>query len=189
MCLSRCAPTGGTPARSHASRTIRRTAPGANAPAGAITCRLDFADLDADLVGSFLGHLEHARGNSPRTRNAPLAAIHSLYRFAALRHPEHAQTIARVIEIPTKRYDRAIISYLDETEIKALLRAPDRTTWLGRRDHALLLVAIQTGLRVSELTGLRVGDVSLSTGAHVLARGKGRKLRATPLTRGLRLTS
>ena len=118
-------------------------------------CQLDIADLDAPLIGAFLDHLEAERGNSPRTRNARLAAIHSFYRFASLSHPEHAQTIARVIEIPPKRLNRPLISYLDEHEIKALLAAPDRTSWLGRRDHALLLVAIQTGLRVSELTTLR----------------------------------
>jgi integrase/recombinase XerD len=145
-------------------------------------CQLDFADLDADLIGSFLDHLEDHRGNSPRTRNARLAAIHSLYRYAALRHPEHAQTIGRVLEIPTKRYERKLISYLDQHEIKALLAAPDRSTWLGRRDHALLLLAIQTGLRVSELCALRVCDLSLSTGAHCRVIGKGRKARCAMLT-------
>jgi len=145
-------------------------------------CRLEFADLDAPLIGGFLNHLEHQRGNSITTRNARLAAIHSLYRYAALRHPEDIATIARVIEIPAKRHRRTTISYLDEKEIKALLRAPDRSTWLGRRDHALLLTAIQTGLRVSELANLRVGDVSLSTGAHCRVLGKGRKERCATLT-------
>lgn len=145
-------------------------------------CQLDFSDLDAPLIGAFLDHLEDERGNTPRTRNARLAAIHSLYRYAALRHPEHAQTIARVIEIPPKRYKRALISYLDEHEIKALLRAPDRSSWLGRRDHALLLLAIQTGLRVTELTSLHIADVSLSTGAHVRVIGKSRKERCVTLT-------
>ena len=145
--------------------------------------RLDFADLDAPLIGAFLDHLEHERGNTARTRNARLAAIHSLYRYAALRHPEHAATIGRVIEIPAKRHERALISYLDLDEIKALLPAPDRTTWLGRRDHALLLTAIQTGLRVSELVGLRISDVSLGAGAHVRTVGKGRKERCATLTR------
>jgi integrase/recombinase XerD len=145
-------------------------------------CQLDFSDLDAPLIGAFLDHLENERGNTPRTRNARLAAIHSLYRYAALRHPEHAQTIARVIEIPPKRYERALISYLDEHEIKALLRAPDRSSWLGRRDHALLLLAIQTGLRVTELTGLHIADVGLSTGAHVRVMGKSRKERCVTLT-------
>ena len=133
--------------------------------------QLDIADLDAPVIGAFLDHLEHDRGNSPRTRNARLAAIHSLYRFASLRHPEHAQTLARVIEIPPKRHKRSLICYLDEDEIKALLAAPDRSTWLGRRDHALLLTAIQTGLRVSELTALRNRDISLSTGAHARVTG------------------
>ncbi|MFI4878399.1 MAG: tyrosine-type recombinase/integrase [Steroidobacterales bacterium] len=145
-------------------------------------CRLDIADLDAPLIGAFLDHLEAARGNSPRTRNARLAAIHSLYKFASLRHPEHAQTIARVLEIPPKRINRPLICYLDEREIKALLAAPDRTSRLGRRDHALLLVAIQTGLRVSELTALRNRDLSLGTGAHVRVTGKGRKERCAMLT-------
>src|SRR5689334_17897464 len=96
--------------------------------------RLDIEDLDAPLIGAFLDHLEHDRGNSPRTRNARLAAIHSLYRYAALRHPEHAQTIARVSEIPSKRQHRTVVSYLEQHEIQALLAAPDRNTWLGRGD-------------------------------------------------------
>jgi integrase/recombinase XerD len=145
-------------------------------------CRLEFADLDAPRIGAFLNHLEGERGNSITTRNARLAAIHSLYRYATLRHPEEMATIARVIEIPAKRHKRTTISYLEEKEIKALLRAPDRSTWLGRRDHALLLTAIQTGLRVSELASLRVGEVSLDTGAHCRVLGKGRKERCATLT-------
>ena len=119
---------------------------------------LDIDDLDAPLIGAFLNHLEQDRGNSPSTRNARLGAIHSFYRFAALEHPEHAHTIARVMAIPTKRYERNTVSYLDRDEIAALLAAPDKRTWLGRRDHALLALMIQTGVRVSELTGLRIGD-------------------------------
>jgi site-specific recombinase XerD len=146
--------------------------------------QLDLGDLDAPLIGSFLDHLEHERGNSPRTRNARLAAIHSLFRYAALRHPEHAEVIARVLAIPPKRYDKALVTYLTEPETRALLAAPDRSTWAGRRDHALLLLAAQTGLRVSELTGLTCGDVHLGAGAHVSCTGKGRKQRITPLTSG-----
>ena len=116
--------------------------------------QLEFTDLDAPLIGAFLNHLEQDRGNSPRTRNARLAAIHSLFRYAAMRHPEHAASIARVIEIPSKRRRQTTISYLDRPELEALLATPDRTTWLGRRDHAMLLVAIQTGVRVSELVNL-----------------------------------
>ena len=142
---------------------------------------LDFDDLDAPLVGAFLEDLEQARGNSARSRNARLAAIHSLFRFAALRHPEHAALIARVLAIPTKRFDRTIVSFLDHPETDALLAAPDRGRWIGRRDHALLAVAIQTGLRVSEFTGLRCQDVQLGAGAHVRCLGKGRKQRCTPL--------
>lgn len=143
---------------------------------------LDIDDLDAPLIGAFLTHLEQTRGNSPRTRNARLGAIHSFYRFTALEHPEHAHTIARVMAIPTKRHQRTTVCYLDLNEIKALLAAPDPGTWLGRRDHALLVLMIQTGVRVSELVGLRVCDVHLGTGAHIRVTGKGRKKRATPLT-------
>lgn len=146
--------------------------------------RLDLNDLDAPLIGAFLDHLEHERGNSVRTRNARLAAIHSLYRFAALHHPEHADVIQRVLAMPPKRSDRALITYLAEPEIDALLAAPDRGTWVGRRDHALLLVAIQTGLRASELIGLTRGDLHLGAGAHLSCHGKGRKDRVTPLTSG-----
>jgi len=144
--------------------------------------RLDIADLDAPLIGAFLGHLETDRGNSARTRNARLAAIHSLFRYAALRHPEDAAVIQRVLAIPPKRFDRALITYLTEAEITALLAAPDQSTWTGRRDHALLMLACQTGLRATELTRLTVGDVHLGTGAHVSCLGKGRKQRITPLT-------
>ena len=143
---------------------------------------LDIDDLDAPLIGAFLTHLQRDRGNSARTRNARLGAIHSFYRFAALEHPEHAHTIARVMAIPTKRHERSTVCYLDLTEITALLAAPDRGTWLGRRDRALLALMIQTGVRVSELVGLRVRDVHLGAGHHIRVLGKGRKKRATPLT-------
>ena len=143
---------------------------------------MDITDLDAPLIGAFLNHLETDRGNSVRTRNARLAAIHSLFRYAALRHPQDAAVIQRVLAIPPKRFDRALITYLTEEEITALLAAPDRSTWTGRRDHALLLLACQTGLRATELTGLTVGDVHLGSGRHVSCLGKGRKRRITPLT-------
>jgi len=143
---------------------------------------LDVADLDAPLIGAFLQHLETDRGNSVTTRNARLAAIHSLFRYAALRTPEHAALIQRVLAIPAKRCDHTIVSYLTKNEIDALIQAPDRSTWLGRRDHALLVLAIQTGLRVSELTALRYQDLHLGAGPHVRCTGKGRKDRCTPLT-------
>ena len=110
--------------------------------------------------------------------------IHSLFRFAALAHPEHAGSVARVLAIPPKRFDRALITYLAESEVDALLAACDRSTRTGRRDHALLLLAVQTGLRISELTGLTRADLHLGTGAHVACHGKGRKDRITPLTSG-----
>jgi site-specific recombinase XerD len=143
---------------------------------------LDIEDLDAETVAAFLDHLERERGNGPRTRNARLAAIRSLYQYAALRHPEHAATIARVVAIPTKRHDRAIVCYLDEQESAALLAAPDQTRWIGRRDHALMTLTIQTGLRVSELIALRCRDARLARAPHIQATGKGRKHRITPLT-------
>ncbi len=144
---------------------------------------LDLADLDAALIASFLRHLETDRGNSVRTRNARLAALRSFYRFAQLRCPEHAALIARVLAIPQKRGERKLISFLENQEADALLAAPDRSTWTGRRDRAILLLAIQTGMRVSELAGLRRSDLHLGPGAHVRCQGKGRKERATPLTR------
>ena len=143
---------------------------------------LDIDDLPAPLIGAFLTHLERDRGNSTRTRNARLGAIHSFYRYAALEHPEHAHTIARVMAIPTKRHERTTLCYLNLAEITALLAAPDPGSWLGRRDRALLALMIQTGVRVSELVGLRVSDVHLGTGRHIRILGKGRKRRATPLT-------
>lgn len=116
---------------------------------GTPPARLDLADLDATLIAGFLDHLEHDRGNSARTRNARLAAIHSLFRFAALVHPEHADTIARVLAIPPKRYDRALVTWLTEPEVDALLAACDQSSWTGRRDHALLLLAVQTQCHVA----------------------------------------
>jgi integrase/recombinase XerD len=146
-------------------------------------CQLDIDDLDAELISAFLNHLEQDRGNSPRTRNARLAAIHSLYKYTALRHPEHLQTIGRVMAIPFKRHQQPGLNYLNLDEIKALLAAPDRATWLGRRDHALMMLTVLTGVRVSELVTLTVSDVQLGTGAHIKVIAKGRKLRTATLTR------
>lgn len=148
-----------------------------------IPCHLlEFTDLDADTIAAFLDHLEHQRHNSVRTRNARLAAIHSLFGFAALRCPEHVAEITRVLAIPTKRTDHAIVDYLTDTEAAALANAPDRRTRSGRRDHTLIVLAIQTGLRATELVTLTRADIHLGTGPHVRCRGKGRKERATPLT-------
>lgn len=145
---------------------------------------LDVEDLDAEVIAAFLVHLRDDRHNSPRTRNARLSAVHALFRYAALRHPEHAATIQGVLAVPPARFEKADIAFLETGEVEALLAAPDRSRWFGRRDHALLVLAIQTGLRVSELTGLTRGDVHLGTGPHVRCLGKGRKQRATPLTSG-----
>lgn len=154
----------------------------AAAHTGVAPTKLDIADLDAALLGEFLNHLENERGNSIRTRNSRLAAIHSTFTFAALRHPEHAETIARVLAIPPKRYDRRQVTYLTPAEVTALLGAPDRATWTGRRDQTWILLAVTTGLRVAELTALTRGDLSLDTGPHVVCHGKGRKDRTTPVT-------
>jgi len=146
--------------------------------------RLTLDDLDAATVGAFLDHLDTERHNSTATRNARLAAIHSLYRYVLPLIPEQSHTASQVLAIPPRRHDRAIVSYLTGAETNALLSAPDRTTWYGRRDHALLLTAVQTGLRLSELTGLTITDLATTTpGAAVHTTGKGRKRRATPLTR------
>jgi site-specific recombinase XerD len=146
--------------------------------------QLSIDDLDASLIASFLDHLERERGNSVRTRNARLAAVHSLFRYAAFRHPEHAELIQRVLAIPPKRFDRALISFLSRQEVAALLAGPDRSSWTGRRDYALFLLAVQTGMRASELIGLTCGDLHLGHGPHVSCRGKGRKDRITPLIAG-----
>jgi site-specific recombinase XerD len=142
---------------------------------------LDLADLDAPLIGSFLDYLERERGNAVRTRNNRLAAIHSFFGWAALRHPEHAASIQRVLAIPPKRFERSIVTYLTDPEVDALLDACDRATWTGRRDHAMFALVVQTGLRISELANLTCADVSLGRGPHVHCVGKGRKERMTPL--------
>ena len=148
---------------------------------GKTPTELEVEDLGAPFIGEFLDHLEASRGNSARTRNARLAAIRSFFRYVALNEPAHALLCQRILAMPSKRHERRTIEFLDRPEIDALLAAPDTSTWTGRRDRTLLLVAIQTGLRVSELIGLRNQDVILGTGAHVRCEGKGRKHRCTPL--------
>ena len=149
---------------------------------GKTPATLDWADLDVETISAFLTHLETDRHNGPRTRNLRLTAIRSLFTYAALRHPEHAELIQRVLALPAKRFDKPLVAFLTPAEIDALIGAPDRNRWEGRRDRALLLLAVQTGLRVSELIGLDGGDVSLGAGAHVRCLGKGRRQRAVPLT-------
>ncbi len=138
-------------------------------------------DVDASFVGAFLNHLEKDRRIAPRSRNVRLAAIHSFFRYIALNEPAHSALAQRVLAIPSKRFDRKPIDFLTQPEVEALLAAPDQATWAGRRDHMMLRTAVETGLRVSELIGLRCEDIVLATGAHVRCRGKGRKLRSTPL--------
>jgi integrase/recombinase XerD len=149
---------------------------------GTQPARLELTHLNAPTIGAFLEHLEHDRGNSARTRNIRLAAVHSFFRYCALRHPEHAALIQRVLAIPPKRAEKRTVTFLTADEVTALLDGPDRATWAGRRDHALLLTAVQTGLRVSELLALSA-DVHLGAGPHLRAIGKGRKERVAPLTR------
>jgi integrase/recombinase XerD len=148
--------------------------------------KLDIAQLDAPLIAAFLDHLERNRNNAVATRNNRLAAIHSLFGYLALQHPEHAASIQRVLAIPHKRTTRGPVTYLTEAEVDALLAAPDTSTWIGRRDHAMFALTIQTGLRISELIALDCQDVTLTAGAHVHTVGKGRKHRRTPLTQTTR---
>jgi site-specific recombinase XerD len=143
---------------------------------------LALSDLEPGLIGAFLDQLEKARGNSARSRNLRLTAIRSFFRYAAFEDPVHAGLIQRVLAMPSKRFEKRLVGFLTRAEIEALLAAPDRTTWAGRRDHAFLLVAVQTGLRLSEMISLRRADVALGSGAHVHCIGKGRKERCTPLT-------
>jgi site-specific recombinase XerD len=147
--------------------------------------RLTFEEIDAPLIVAFLDSLEK-RGVSVRSRNLRLTALHSFFRYAALEVPTRAAQIQRVLAIPSKRFTRTLVQFLTRAEVEALLAAPDQRTWSGRRDHVFLLVAVQTGLRVSEMTGLTREDIVLGTGAHVRVIGKGRKERCTPLARPTR---
>jgi len=149
-------------------------------------CALELTDVDAALVTGFLDYLERERNNNVRSRNARLAAVRSFFRFAALAAPEHAALIQRVLAIPEKRGERAVVTFLSEDEVDALLSVLEPSSWNGRRDRALLLVAVQTGLRVSELTKLRLEDVHLGTGPYLRCHGKGRKERVTPVTAAVR---
>jgi integrase/recombinase XerD len=144
--------------------------------------RLGFEDLDASTISGFLTYLEKQRGVSAATRNARLVALRSWFAFAAHRHPEHAALIARVLAIPSKRRDRPLVSFLEPEEADALLNAPDTRRWTGRRDRALLTFALQTGLRVSELTAVHNTDIAIGRGAHIQVLGKGRKERTVPLS-------
>ena len=144
---------------------------------------LSLAQLDAPFLAAFLDHLETKRSNSACSRNARLASLRAFYHYAALEAPQHAGVIQRVLAIPYKRLTRRLVGYLTRPEVESLLGSIDRTSWIGRRNHALLLVAVQTGLRLSELTGLRQKDVMLGHGAYVRCEGKGRKERCTPLAK------
>jgi site-specific recombinase XerD len=145
--------------------------------------QLNFQEIDAPLIMAFLEHLEKQRGVSIRSRNLRLTALHSFFRFAAFETPAHSAQIQRVLAIPSKRFTRTLVQFLTRAEVDALLAAPDQRTWSGRRDHAFLLLAVQTGLRLSEMTGLQRQDLILGTGAHVRVIGKGRKERCTPIAR------
>ena len=144
---------------------------------------LGFEEIAAPLVATFLDHLEKQQGLSVRSRNLRLTAIHSFFRYAAFELPTHSAQIQRVLAIPSKRFTRTLVRFLTRLEVDALLAAPDRQTWFGRRDHAFILMAVQTGLRVSEITGAKREDLVLGSGAHVRVIGKGRKERCTPLSK------
>jgi site-specific recombinase XerD len=145
--------------------------------------RLTFEEIDAPLIVAFLDELEKHQGLSVRSRNLRLTAIHSFFRYAAFEAPAHSAQIQRVLAIPSKRFTRALVQFLTRPEVDALLAAPDPFTWSGRRDHAFLLVAVQTGLRLSEMTGLKHADLIVGAGAHLRVIGKGRKERCTPLAK------
>jgi site-specific recombinase XerD len=145
--------------------------------------RFELSDIDAPLIAAFLDDMEKNREIVARSRNLRLTAIRSFFRYAALEAPEHSAQIQRVLAIPSKRHTRSMISFLNREEVEALLAAPDQKTWLGRRDHVLLLLVVQTGLRLSEMTSLRRSDVTLGSGAHIRVMGKGRKERSIPLTK------
>jgi site-specific recombinase XerC len=162
-------------------QTFRLLLPFASARCGKAPSQLGIDDLDAPLISAFLAHLEHERGNSPATRNNRLAAVHSMFAYIALYYPEHAATAQRVLAIPAKRTQRNIVTYLTADEADALLAACGQGTWTGRRDHAMLALAVQAGLRISELASLTRQDIVLTAGAHVHTIGKGRKERRTPL--------
>lgn len=139
------------------------------------------SDLDADLIGGFLAFVENERGNTARSRNTRLSAIRSFFKYVAINEPQLLHHCQRVLAIPSKRHEKRTIDFLTREEIEALAAAPDPSTWFGRRDRTLLTIALQTGLRVSELVNLKCGDVCLGTGPHVRCLGKGRKERSTPL--------
>jgi site-specific recombinase XerD len=145
--------------------------------------QLAFEQINAPVVAAFLEELQKARGIAPRTRNLRLTAIRSFFRYAAFEAPSHAAQIQRVLAIPSARYTRTQVGFLTRPEVQALLAAPDSRTWSGRRDHAMLLLAVQSGLRLSELTAIHRDALMLGTGAHVRVLGKGRKERTTPLTK------
>jgi site-specific recombinase XerD len=144
---------------------------------------MNFEEIDAPLVVAFLDDLEKHHGISIRSRNLRLTAIHSFFRYAAFESPAQSAQIQRVLAIPSKRFTRTLVNFLTRPEVDALLAAPDQRTWSGRRDHAFMLVAVQTGLRLSEMTGLKREDLVLGAGAHVRVTGKGRKERCTPIAR------
>ena len=147
---------------------------------------LSIEQIDAPLIVAFLDELEKQRGLTVRSRNLRLTAIHSFFRYAAFELPEHSAQIQRVLAIPSKRFARTLVSFLTRPEVDALLAVPDRSTWSGRRDHAFILTAVQTGLRLSEMTGLKREDLILGAGAHVRVIGKGRKERCVPLAKSTR---
>jgi site-specific recombinase XerD len=160
-------------------RLLLRFVQGRTGKAPSVLC---WQDVDAEVISAFLDHLEADRHNSARSRNTRLAALRSLFGYAALRHPEHAELIRQVLAIPQKRFDKTTVSFLNDEEVSALLAAPDIGRWEGRRDRALMTLAVQSGLRLSELIGLSCRDVELGVSPYVHCTGKARKERCVPLT-------
>jgi site-specific recombinase XerD len=150
---------------------------------GKTPSRLELSDVDAPLVAEFLEWMETERKVSARTRNSRLMAIRSFFRYVALEAPTHSGQIQRVLAIPSQRQTKPLVTFFTRPEVEALLAAPDRSTWSGRRDHVYLLLALQTGMRLSEMTALQLQDMNLESGAHVRVIGKGRKERIIPITK------
>lgn len=151
-----------------------------------VPSQLGFQEIDAPLIMAFLDYLEKRQGISTRSRNLRLNALRSFFRFASFEAPDHSAQIQRVLAIPSKRFTRTLVPFLTRSEVDALLAAPDQSTWSGRRDHAFILMAVQTGLRISEMTGLKRQDIILGVGSHVRVVGKGRKERCTPIAKSTR---
>lgn len=161
--------------------TFRLLLPFVHATVGIAPSALCVPDLDAPTILAFLDHLEPHRGNTVRSRNIRLSALRTFFRFVALRDPESVTVATRVRALPRTREDKKLIGYLTRDEMAALLAAPDRSHWAGRRDHALLLTMYHSGARVSEITARQRAQVCFGATPCLDLHGKGRQERTVPL--------